>query len=105
MPDAARNSARKPTLAKQTVEFCAAVSRASLPVQVDMAFLFDSDEKKESLKAEIHTAAHGKAHFLPVRELENLFLCPQAIHADLLVQCEQLRLPAPTLEQVQEAVA
>jgi hypothetical protein len=65
-----------------------------------MAFLFDGDEKKEDLRKRIIAATGGRAQFLDVRELENLFLSGPVIHSVLTELCCEVDYPAPELAQV-----
>ena len=105
MADIVRNSPQKPRTVRELLEFCDVVTKALLPVQVRMSFLFDSDEKKLEIKNQIETASRGTARFLTVRELENLFLDAASIHADLATQCQLLGIIAPTLEDAEAELA
>lgn len=65
------------TRAKQTeaaYAFLKELSTAVLPLPLGMTFVFDLDEKDERERSRISDASRGLARFLPVRELENLFL-------------------------------
>jgi hypothetical protein len=65
-----------------------------------MAFLFDGDEKREELRTRISAATGERAHFLEVRELENLFLSALAIHSVLAQLCSEVGLPVPGQAEV-----
>jgi predicted ATPase len=101
MPDAVRASGASKSKAAQAMEFYEAVTSAILPLKVDVLFIFDSDEKSAERKEEIEEATGHRARFLPVRELENLFLSAQAIAEDVRAICVEYERPTPTLEQIQ----
>src|SRR5437588_3675906 len=103
MPDASRFSSKSRIRAEQTFRFCEAVIDAMAPLPVRTLFLFDKNEKSDALCEEIKVASRGKARFLPVRELENLFLEPEVIANALIARCEALGLQAPSIEAVRAA--
>jgi AAA domain, putative AbiEii toxin, Type IV TA system len=100
MPDASRFSSKNRTRAEQTFRFCEAVIDAVAPLPVRTLFLFDKNEKSDALCEEIKVASREKARFLPVRELENLFLEPDVIAQALVERCEALSLQGPSVEEV-----
>jgi hypothetical protein len=55
-------------------EFCDRVAAAIAPKLPATIFVFDRDEKSTKDRADIMKASQGRAIFLKVRELENLFL-------------------------------
>src|SRR5579884_4013801 len=96
MPDAVRNASKSQKKARAALDFCKTVGEAITPVKVNMAFLFDSDEKSDGLKQEIREATKNQAYFLPVRELENFFLDAEIIQNRLAELCGDLNLEIPT---------
>jgi predicted ATPase len=102
MPDLVRSASASVHKAASAVKFCESVRQAILPVKVQALFLWDGDEKSDDLKRDISIATDGRSKFLPVRELENLFLLvPEAVHAVLSRLCEQVTRSAPTVEEVE----
>ncbi len=64
-------------------------------------FVFDGDERPDVLRNEITQATGNRARFLPVRELENLFLRASAIQPVLAEVCAGANRPVPTIDQVE----
>ena len=87
MPEASRfaGSTRE---AQAAYDFCAEVAKVIAPLAVQMLFVFDADEKSADFGERIQKASHDRAEFLPVRELENLFLEPELLHRGLVALCE-----------------
>lgn len=81
-------------------QFCAEAARAISPLPVRMRFLFDSDEKSAEFREKIRAASDNRATFLPVRELENLFLDPALLYAALQLVTTSLELTVPSLDHV-----
>lgn len=100
MPDLMRSVSTSANKARQAVEFCESVREAISPIRVESLFVFDGDEKPDRLKEDIRAATAGRARFLLVRELENLFLSPPAIHAVLSEVCADAGTEPPSLEQI-----
>ena len=100
MPEASRFAARSQSKADATFRFCAEVARAVRPVAVRMLFVFDGDEKSEQFRQRLQESSGGRAEFLPVRELENLFLRADLLYRGLTALCEQAEIPAPDLPTV-----
>lgn len=100
MPDPVRDSARSEAKARATQDFCRAVMNAVTRIQTRMLFLFDRDERSEDLLTRIGAATDGAARFLPVREMENMFLVPEAIQEELNGRCNDLALAAPNLDDI-----
>jgi hypothetical protein len=98
--EASRFSSENERRADATYQFCDEVSAAVAPLAVSMRFLFDPDDKSDDMKERIEKASRGRAVFLPVRELENLFLSARVIHASLVERSELLDQPAPSLADV-----
>jgi predicted ATPase len=103
MPEASRFSSRSRARAEQTFRFCEAVLDAVAPMPIRTLFLFDRDDKSDGLCEEIIAASRGRARFLPVRELENLFLVPEVIAKALAQRCEILGFTAPSITEVRHA--
>ena len=101
MPDWIRSAAASASKAQATVGFCEAVREAVVPVRVESLFVFDGDERPPALREEINDATDGRARFLAVREVENLFLPASTIQPTLSETCAATDRPAPTLQQVQ----
>jgi predicted ATPase len=99
MPESSRfaSSTRE---SRAAYDFCAEVAAAIAPLAVEMLFVFDADEKPIEFRERINTASHDRAVFLPVRELENLFLKPALLHRALVERCELAEIGAPTLDAV-----
>jgi len=99
MPESSRfaGSTRE---AQAAYDFCTEVAQAIAPLAVDMLFVFDTDEKSADFRKRIQEASHDRAVFLPVRELENLFLKPALLQRGLAARCELAELEAPDLETV-----
>lgn len=103
MPDAAsRFSARSARQAEATYRFCSQVVSAVSPLPVRMLFLFDRDEKTDAHIDAIQQSSGGRARFLPVRELENVFLHAGLLGGVLHDRCAMLACPPPSLEAVAE---
>ena len=102
MPDTSRFSSRSTAQAEATYRFCESIVRAVSPLPIKLRFLFDADEKDAELKQRIVEASGGRAEFLPVRELENLFLDAAFIHEALTERCELVEREPPTEQQVSE---
>jgi len=60
--------------AEAAYRFCEAAVAAVAPLSVPVSFLFDRDAKTDAIISRLAEVSGGRAHFLPVRELENLFL-------------------------------
>ncbi|MDQ6710767.1 MAG: AAA family ATPase [Candidatus Dormibacteraeota bacterium] len=101
MPGTSRFGSASEKTARAAFEFCQKVSEALAPMAVRMSFLFDADEKTEDLKERIRQTSGGRAQFLEVRELENLFLRPRCIYAAIVERCQQLEIAAPSVEDVE----
>jgi predicted ATPase len=99
MPEASR-FARSNREAEAIYDFCAEVAKVIAPVAVQMLFVFDADEKSNDFRKGVQEASHDRAEFLPVRELENLFLEPELLHRGLVALCELEGLEAPGLETI-----
>jgi hypothetical protein len=104
MPDWIRALSASDRKAAAAVEFCEAVREAVTPFNIPQIFLLDADEKNEELKSRIEAATGGRARFLPVRELENLFLTPEAVQQVLGQLCNKLEVPAPSVEEVRAEI-
>jgi len=104
MPDAVRSASRSVKTAQAIVDFCEAIVKAILPVKVEAFFIFDADEKPDDLKNRIAGVTGGRARFLEVRELENLFLSSRAVHQILATTCSELGLESPTVDQIDGAI-
>jgi predicted ATPase len=103
MPQAASRFAGRSMKANEAAyQFCAETSRAIAPLPVRMRFLFDADGKRGDFRDRIAQSSGGRADFLPVRELENLFLHAGVIHHVVAERAAQLELTVPTAEQVAE---
>lgn len=74
MPVAASQFAGGDRKAKLAYRMSKEIASAILPLPIGMTFLFDLDEKNEEEQEQIVAASQGQARFLPVRELENLYL-------------------------------
>ncbi len=70
-----------------------------------MRLLFDADEKSDGFRRGMEEASAGRAWFLEVRELENLFLDPELLHAALESLTERLDLTPPEPAAVAARVA
>jgi hypothetical protein len=99
MPESSRFAGSRRE-AQAAYDFCTEVAEAIAPLAVDMLFVFDVDDKPVEFRERINIASHGRVVFLPVRELENLFLEPALIHRGLTQRCELAELEAPTLDTV-----
>jgi predicted ATPase len=100
MPESSRfaGSTRE---AQAAYDFCSEVAAAIAPLAVEMLFVFDADEKSPEFRERIRKASHDRAEFLPVREMENLFLNPVLLHQGLAQRCELAEITAPTLGAVE----
>jgi predicted ATPase len=103
MPDVIRAGSTSHKNARQAMIVFESVREAISPVKVQPLFVFDGDEKKEDLKESIQAATGGKARFLPVRELENLFLSAYLIHPILAQACNDTCTP-PTVEEIERDI-
>ena len=102
MPEAAaRFSSASARQAEATYRFCSDVVDAITPLPVKMLFLFDSDEKTPEHRQRIEEASQGRARFLSVRELENLFLDAELLELALVERAALIDRPAPTRETIQ----
>jgi hypothetical protein len=102
MPGAAsRFTSDNERRAQETYGFIQEVIAAVTPLGVPTRFLFDSDDKSDELKERITVASGGRAEFLPVRELENLFLETDLLQAALTERSELVGCPAPTTADVE----
>lgn len=104
MPGASRFSSRSQRQAEATYRFCNDVTAAVAPLPITMRFLFDVDEKSPELINGITNASGGRARFLPVRELENLFLEETVLHKALSEHADALERKAPLLNDVRAAL-
>jgi hypothetical protein len=104
MPDASRFSSASTQQAEATFRFCREVVEAVTPLPVRMLFLFDRDEKSTELLEEIRRASGGKARFLDVRELENLFLDAELIEMALRERAEFLGIEAASTDHIRDAL-
>lgn len=100
MPGSSRFSARSSKQATATYNFCASIVSAISPLPVAIRFLFDKDEKSPEVIAAIEESSGNRALFLPVRELENLFLDADFLEVAIRTRCEDLELEAPTEGEV-----
>jgi hypothetical protein len=100
MPDHARAASRSKREATAIIEFCRTVSEAVLPIRIPVRFLFDRDDRRDEWVEEIERATQGRASYLAVRELENLFLSAPPIHRALGALGTALELTPPTLDQL-----
>lgn len=98
---ASRFTSENERRAQEVYRFCQEIIEAVTPLGIPTRFLFDSDDKSDEVKERIATASGGRAEFLPVRELENLFLDPQLVHAALSRRCQLLDRPTPGAPDVQ----
>jgi predicted ATPase len=73
-------------------------SRALLPPAI--GFIFDSENKSETEKADLRKLSNGKVHFLPRRMLENYFLRSEAI-ASLVNSISGFREQSTTVDEIQ----
>lgn len=96
MPGSSRFSARSSKQATATYLFCASVVSAISPLPVAMRFLFDKDEKTPEVISAIEQNSGNRAVFLPVRELENLFLDAEFLEIAIRARCEDLELDVPS---------
>jgi hypothetical protein len=102
MPDAAsRFSSASTQQAEATYRFCADVVEAVSPLPVKMLFLFDGDEKSDEHREQIEAASAEKARFLPMREVENLFLDIDVIQDALSERARLIGVEEPTREAVE----
>ena len=96
MPEAAsRFASSSPKRAEAAHRFCTESIAAITPLNLDVRFLFDRDEKSEKLRDGISAASGGRAHFLPVRELENLFLSGDALELAIRDRCRLVEQSEP----------
>ena len=100
MPDASRFSGRSRQKAEATYRFCSEIISAVSPLPVKTVFLFDRDEKTAEIVSQIEESSGGRAIFLPVRELENLFLDPSLIVAAIQARCRELDLAERSNEDI-----
>lgn len=105
MPDASRFAAKSRRQADAAYRFCGEVARAIAPLAVRMLFVFDADEKSAEFRDQIHTASGERSTFLPVRELENMFLDSALLQPVLATLCQQAERAAPDLEAVTAGLA
>ncbi|HYV16864.1 MAG TPA: AAA family ATPase [Conexibacter sp.] len=106
MPEAvSRFTARSRRQAESAFRFCSDVGRAITPLSLRMLFLFDLDEKTVEEQASIDQASAGRAVFLGVRELENLFLDAALLHAGLERLCSDQGIEPPEAQTVSDALA
>jgi hypothetical protein len=78
------------------------IASAIAPVAVQMLFVFDADEKSGEFRQQIQEVSGDRATFLPVREVENLFLAAPLLHRGLINLCEQCELDPPGEETVSQ---
>jgi ABC-type ATPase involved in cell division len=90
MPGVSRFSGQSQRRAEATYRFCEEVTATVSPLPIQMRFLFDSDGKSDEQKQRIREASHDRADFLPVRELENLFLADSVVVRAIQGRCEDL---------------
>jgi energy-coupling factor transporter ATP-binding protein EcfA2 len=103
LPGAARFASGRQSDA--TFRFVEAVAKAVSPRDPGLVrFLFDRDEKSEAEQKKIVKASQGKALFLPVREIENLFLRGPIIGRALREVAAATGGEPPTDEAVQEVL-
>lgn len=95
MPDSSRFSARSPKQARATYRFCSSVLSAISPLPVAIRFLFDRDEKTPEVISAINESSGNRALFLPVRELENLFLDADFVETAIRARCGDLEIALP----------
>jgi AAA domain, putative AbiEii toxin, Type IV TA system/AAA domain len=95
MPEASRFAAKSHKQAEAAYRFCTQVASAIAPVAVQMLFVFDRDEKPPEFQERMKNISAHQAVFLPVRELENLFLDADLVHAGLADLCEQYGIATP----------
>ncbi len=100
MPDVLRAAGASSRNATKAMDVFESVREAISPIKVQPLFVFDGDEKTEELKARIQTATGNRARFLPVRELENLFLSPAIIYSVLSQLCIEVEHTVPTLGDI-----
>jgi hypothetical protein len=101
MPEGASRFASTDTKkTKAAYRFLTELAKAVSPLPIEMTFLFDLDEKDPTERERINTASGGRARFLPVRELENLFLDPVLLSSALAARTPGSNVPAPA--QVKE---
>jgi energy-coupling factor transporter ATP-binding protein EcfA2 len=104
LPGASRFAAGKEAKASASYRLLTELSEAVAPLRTDMVFLFDADEKTVSEREAIERASGGRARFLPVRELENLFLSATVIQPVLAERAQALGLSVPTTDDVESAI-
>lgn len=75
--------------------FCEDAVRAIGPLKTRVRFLFDRDAKTDEIIKRLQGISNGLAEFLPVRELENLFL--DAGLLDSFITERRLRFELPEL--------
>jgi hypothetical protein len=100
MPDASQFASKTSKKAEATFRFCAEVARAIAPIAVEMRFVFDSDEKSSDFVQRLNEVSNNRTIFLPVREIENLFLVPALIHECIAQTCAEANIQEPTPESV-----
>jgi hypothetical protein len=101
---ASRFSSDNEKRARALFDFCAEIVAALNPLHIDMIFLFDRDEKSERHRTDICRASQQRARFLPVREIENLFLWSEIIQPVLAERCDAYDRGAPTQQEVENAL-
>lgn len=105
MPESSRFTGRTRRHADAAYRFCKEVADAVSPLSVEMLFLFDRDEKDSSIMDAISEASSNRARFLPVREIENLFLDVDVLHAAVTHRAETLEQAPPSRSEVQTFLA
>lgn len=104
MPEASHFAAKSRKQADAAYRFCTQVASAIMPVAVQMLFVFDLDEKPPEFQDRMKDVSADRAAFLPVRELENLFLDVDLLHAGLTSLCGQYELDIPDKATVAETL-
>jgi hypothetical protein len=102
MPEASHFAAKSRKQADAAYRFCTQVASAIMPVAVQMLFVFDRDEKPPEFQNRMKDVSADRAAFLPVRELENLFLDVDLLHAGLTSLCGQYELGVPDRAKIAE---
>jgi hypothetical protein len=100
MPDTSRFSSQNERTAHATYKFLETVVEAVAPLGVRMVFLFDADERSDDHREKLVRASGARALFLPVREVENLLLSPEAIANALIERCTELEVTPPQPQEV-----
>ena len=87
--------------AEAAYAFLTGLAEAIAPLPIEMTFIFDLDEKDTSERERISAASGGRALFLTVRELENLFLDSDLLTVALTQRAQSAGLDPPRRDEVE----